>query len=379
MFKFAASLIIATMCDFSATHLDAQEIIESSTVANVLPLIDQETWVLVDLDNTVFQAKQALGHVNWLQHEVQKQIESGKSREEAFYSLYPLWKKTQMMTDVVSVESGFIEAIKQLQERNIVVMGLTHRQLFIVPETLRQLESIGVCFQQTAPSQNTFHISAKQPALYTQGVLFVDDFNAKGEVFRYFLQHLDQKPKKIFFIDDKKKNVEELAGAALLEEIEYIGVHYTAVELGEQIYSPELAEYQLRFFNNIMSNEQALQLLSQETENKEVKMTQNSPEYLYKTISPEQWQESLLKNEIVKSSLDNEFIHLATEDQVNQIALKFWSNMNYIVLKLASKKLVGRLIFETNPGGSTQYYHLYGGNIPLDAVVDVTVTRVNNK
>lgn len=80
------------MCSFSTTHLDAQEIIESSTIANVLPLIDEETWVLVDLDNTVFQAKQALDHVNWLQHEVQKQIDSGKSREDAFYSIYPLYK-----------------------------------------------------------------------------------------------------------------------------------------------------------------------------------------------------------------------------------------------------------------------------------------------
>lgn len=137
MIRYIASLLVATMCAFSATHLDGQEINESSTIANVLPLIDEETWVLVDLDNTVFQAKQALGHVNWLQHEVQKQIESGKSREDAFYSIYPLWKKTQMMTEVIPVESDFIEAIKQLQNENIVVMGLTHRQLFIVPETLR--------------------------------------------------------------------------------------------------------------------------------------------------------------------------------------------------------------------------------------------------
>jgi uncharacterized protein (DUF952 family)/FMN phosphatase YigB (HAD superfamily) len=380
MIRSVASLIITIMCAFSATPLNAQEIIESSTVANVLPLIDEETWVLVDLDNTIFQAKQALGHVNWLQHEVQKQIDSGKSREEAFYSLYPLWKKTQMMTEVIPVEANLIESIKQLQDRNIVVMGLTHRQLFIVPETLRQLDSIGVCFQQTAPSKKTFNISAKQLALYTQGILFVDDFNTKGDVFRSLLQHLNQKPKKVVFIDDKKKNVEELAKAALLEEIEYIGVHYTAVEQGTQIYSPELAEYQLKFFNNIMSNEHALQLLSQETENQEVKMVQNStPEYLYKIVSQEQWQKNLLRNEVVGSSIDDEFIHLAKEDQVDHVVKKFWSNIDYIVLKFASKKLVGRLIYEKNPGGSTEYYHLYEGNIPLDAVVDVTVVRVTNK
>jgi uncharacterized protein (DUF952 family)/FMN phosphatase YigB (HAD superfamily) len=381
MIKYVLTLIVMAICSLNTfNYLAAQEIIESSTIADVLPLIDEDTWVLVDLDNTVFQAKQALGHVNWLQTEVQKQIDAGKSREEAFHFLYPLWKKTQIMTEVIPVESDFIEAIKLLQNRNIVVMGLTHRQLFIVPETLRQLDSIGVCFQQTAPSQNTFSVFAKYPALYTHGVLFVDDFNTKGDVFRDFLQYLGQKPKKVVFIDDKKKNVEELAKAALIEEIDYVGVHYTAVEQGPQIYSPELAVIQLRFFNTIMSNEQALQLLSQEHENQEIKMIQHStPEYLYKIVSLKEWQKSLLHNEIALSSMDKEFIHLAKEEQVVHVVQKFWGNMDYIVLKLVSKKLVGRLVYEINHGGSTQYYHLYDGNIPLDAVVDVTISRKTNK
>lgn len=133
-------------------------------------------------------------------------------------------------------------------------------------------------------------------------------------------------------------------------------------------------------FNTIMSNEQALQLLSQESANQEIEMIQHStPEYLYKIVSLEEWQKSLLHNEIALSSMDKEFIHLAKEEQVVHVAQKFWGNMDYIVLKLASKKLVGRLVYETNPGGSTQYYHLYEGNIPLDAVVEVTIVRITNK
>lgn len=129
-----------------------------------------------------------------------------------------------------------------------------------------------------------------------------------------------------------------------------------------------------------LDNTEALQLLSQEIENQENQMIQNpTPEYLYKIISAEEWQKSLLQNEVVGSSIDKEFVHLAKEDQLAHVAQKFWNNMDYIVLKLASKKLVGRLIYETNPGGSTQYYHLYEGNIPLDAVVDVTVVRTPNK
>jgi len=96
-----------------------------------------------------------------------------------------------------------------------------------------------------------------------------------------------------------------------------------------------------------------------------------NPQYLYKIVSPEQWQESLLGSEIVLSPMDKEFIHLSKEDQVSHVVQKFWDNKQYVVLKLSTEKLKGRLTYETNPGGTTQYYHLYEGHIPLDAVVDL--------
>lgn len=366
-------------CLFSTfSYLIAEEIIEISSITKILPLINEETWVVIDLDNTVIQATQALGHVDWLQHEVQKLTESGKSLEEALYSLYPIWKKTQMMTDVMPVEASFIKLIKYLQNRHIVVMGLTHRQLFIVSETLRQLDSLDVHFEITAPSKNTFGVLAEHPALYTQGILFVDDFNSKGKVFCSFLQHIGQKPRHMIFIDDKKKNIEDLAKATFLEGIDYIGIHYTAAEHGIQIYSPKLAECQLKFFNRILSNEQARNLLLQKIENQEGKMSDpTKPEYLYKIISQEEWQKSLIQNYLVLSPKDRDFIHLAKEEQVDHVMQKFWNDKDAIILKLATSQLIGRLMYEINPGGSQFYYHLYEGEIPLDAVLDVKVIHVN--
>ncbi|MEI8124498.1 MAG: DUF952 domain-containing protein [Parachlamydiaceae bacterium] len=95
------------------------------------------------------------------------------------------------------------------------------------------------------------------------------------------------------------------------------------------------------------------------------------PQYLYKIVSPEDWEASRLKNEVVISQIDTDFIHLATENQIPHVAEKFWNGKPYTILKLDSKKLRGRLVYETNPGGNTQYYHLYEGRIPLDAVVTI--------
>ncbi len=97
---------------------------------------------------------------------------------------------------------------------------------------------------------------------------------------------------------------------------------------------------------------------------------ENVPQYLYKIMSPEDWQSSKQNNQIVNSPYDKEFIHLAKEDQVQYVVQKFWNGKSYVILKLNPKKFIGRLMYETNPGGSTKYFHLYDGTIPLDAVIE---------
>lgn len=104
-------------------------------------------------------------------------------------------------------------------------------------------------------------------------------------------------------------------------------------------------------------------------------MQEQAPKFLYKIVSHEQWGKSLVQNEVVWGLIDKDFIHLATAEQLPQIAKKFWNNMDYIVLTLDPPKLIGRLVWESNPGGTTKYYHLYEGVIPLEAVVDLRQQR----
>ena len=100
------------------------------------------------------------------------------------------------------------------------------------------------------------------------------------------------------------------------------------------------------------------------------------PKYLYKILSKENWESSQNKSILVLSSNDEVFIHLAKEDQLQKILDKHWNNVsNYVVLKLETNKLNGTLLYETNPGGTTKYYHLYNGKIPHSSIVDVKVVK----
>lgn len=206
-----------------------QTIIETASIANIIPFIDAGSWLLIDLDNTMFEAVQAYGHANWFYEEVHRRQQKGMSREEAIRDTYPQWTKSQQTCAVKPVEEGFISFLTSLQKQGVVTMGLTHRQTCLAESTLRQVDSLGFDFTETAPSKETFVVPASYPTLYTQGILFVGDFNKKSDVFLSFFSPMQKQPKNVIFIDDKKENVEDLKILFSRLEIPYVGIHYTAI------------------------------------------------------------------------------------------------------------------------------------------------------
>lgn len=95
---------------------------------------------------------------------------------------------------------------------------------------------------------------------------------------------------------------------------------------------------------------------------------------LYKVLPYELWQNSQGKELLVLGPMDDEFIHFSTEAQVEKTAAKFFADVPcYVVVKVDVSKLKGELVLESNPGGTTKYYHLYNGAIPRSAVVEYRI------
>lgn len=119
------------------------KIIETVTVDTIVPLIDKDTWLLVDLDNTTFEGKLALGHTEWFYDKAYKKMECGMTLEEAGRECYPEWIEVQKVCPVKPVEAAFIPELTRLQQQGIVVMGLTHRQPSLMESTVLQVNSLG--------------------------------------------------------------------------------------------------------------------------------------------------------------------------------------------------------------------------------------------
>lgn len=98
---------------------------------------------------------------------------------------------------------------------------------------------------------------------------------------------------------------------------------------------------------------------------------EDKPHYLYKVMTSADWAKSQEQGFIVLSAIDQAFIHLSMEDQLKHVIQKFFQGKEVAVLKIDPEKMQGKLIKEKNPGGNTDYYHLYEGHIPLNSVVEI--------
>lgn len=103
-------------------------------------------------------------------------------------------------------------------------------------------------------------------------------------------------------------------------------------------------------------------------------MKAEEPKYLFKILTPSQWQATQRKKTLFLAAEDDEFIHLASESQLDKIIAKYWSDINeYVILKVQTDRLEGDLVYEANPNGATKYYHLYNGCIPINSIVESKV------
>lgn len=112
-------------------------------------------------------------------------------------------------------------------------------------------------------------------------------------------------------------------------------------------------------------NEQSLKREIMTTE------TVDTPQYLYKILPLTYWQRTQSANSVCLTAEDYQLIHLAKEDQLENIIKKYWSDApQFVILKLKANVLEGDLVYEANPDGTSKYYHLYNGFIPFSAIAE---------
>ena len=222
---------------FIFTFLRA-EIIQTNRMEDVLPFVDENTWVLFDIDDTLVESKLQVGRAKWFFYEVKKLVDERHNLESAILELCPEWIRVQEVCPIRPPELQIPNIVCEIQESAGAVLGVTARHPPISAATLKQLAYIGINFTFIAPECPKLEV--KPPIHWEEGVLFLTDFNRKGEIFREWLEYSHFHSKKIILIDDSKENLIQMEEEMAKLGMPFTGFHYTKTFMHP--FDPEVAE-----------------------------------------------------------------------------------------------------------------------------------------
>ena len=119
-------------------------------------------------------------------------------------------------------------------------MGLTTRTLAVAARTVQQLSMIGVSLEQGSIHSGDLQMHLKEPATYTQGILFAGDRNEKGTVLKQFFAEVGYSPSQIVFIDDKLKHVQSVEVAMKELAVPFLGFRYGVTDAKVKAFNEDI-------------------------------------------------------------------------------------------------------------------------------------------
>ena len=248
--------IIAALC--LVPSLIFGQIVESDQMETIVPHVTSETWVLIDVDNTLIESATHLGSAQWRSYIRKKALALGYTTAESELILDKFWIFVQHFVPVRLVDPAAPAVISQLQHSKTPVFALTAREPIEMTHTQKQLESVDV---KLSNDDDRVLLSTAQPSLYHEGVIYCGD-NTKSQALRAFFEYMGYMPKKIIFIDDKQAQVEEVEKAVEEMGIEYVGIRFSRADERVQAFDANIADLQFSHLPDIISDEEAQKILA---------------------------------------------------------------------------------------------------------------------
>ncbi len=246
------------------------KIVETTRMEEVAKLVDSDTLLIFDLDNTIVMPAQTLGGEEWFDYQFEKyqdaNLRAGDEKQlaikKALTRALGEWESVQKVTATVPVEATGPAVVSALQKKGARTLALTARPPSLSATTFSQLQSVGYLLWNAPFDKRAFNLTGTVPTRHEKSVVFVNALNSKGDVLVQFLERSGTYPKKIVFVDNKKKHVVAVEAALKAYPIEYIGCRHGASDAKIAAFDSQVADVQFQFFGKILDDASAKALSS---------------------------------------------------------------------------------------------------------------------
>lgn len=234
-------------------------IVETSSFKEITSYTNEETLVLLDIDDTLLLPVQMLGSDEWFLRHMQDIENKGLTKHLALERCIADWEAIRHITKMRVVEEGTEQIVSKMQEEGVSIMALTTQGMALATRTVQQLADAGFNLLRTAPCADDFYIAlAHHGVLYRKGVLFTSGTD-KGAALFHFLDSIHYTPARIVFINDKASHLKEVENTALKRGVEFIGLRYAFADIHKAAFNYDIAKFQFTHssFDRILSDEEA--------------------------------------------------------------------------------------------------------------------------
>ncbi|MBS0605378.1 MAG: DUF2608 domain-containing protein [Verrucomicrobia bacterium] len=261
--KLRSRILYFTFTIFSlcATLHASKLVTDTNDMAHALNYVAEGTLFVFDLDNTLIETSQHLGSDQWFTHRVQHFVDKGHSIDEALKLVVPNWLAIQSKTHMRIVDPSIPELLKKMHQSHVSMVALTKRPPVLAPRTLEQLAPLQIDFSKTSEIAGPIVFPELKDSLYRDGIIFVAPELEKGPVLSAFIKKMKTPPKKIVLIDDKMSHIQNVALAIESFHIPFVGIRYGGADEKVKSFDPKIADMQWEYFEKILTDEQAQQLL----------------------------------------------------------------------------------------------------------------------
>ncbi|HJD65013.1 MAG TPA: DUF2608 domain-containing protein [Rickettsia endosymbiont of Diachasma alloeum] len=223
--------------------------VNSVTMKDLLPKIDQDSLVLINIDNTIITPKSKFfrynnnPYVNFTKNLYSLAVNDSSVNN----SIAQLMQQRQMML----VEKGWVDFINQMKKQGATVLGL---QEITTPCNLIEnyevwlytlLYGLGINFTGKVNDKDVFRFNptdANAPIFYL-GIIFTGSTNKVKSLIE-FLKIIPKEPSKIIVFANNKQDLKDMNSFLRNVDIEYYGIEYLGWQQLQESPDLEVAKLQ---------------------------------------------------------------------------------------------------------------------------------------
>lgn len=228
----------------------------------------QKALVMLDLNDTTITTKngQWLGRSEMFYYLMTKELKNNpdKNKAKVVEELDPLLTLVYERMPLQLTDPRLPEVIRQLKAKGVTVIGVTARGLALTDVTMKQLQTVGVEFTDTGPSQ-MLNMPNNKPVRIEHGVVMAGVTNKKGDVVKALLKNkVINQPDQIMLVDDRKKHLITVSDAVRKYDPNMPHTSVLCTHVSErEAFNPEESEQQLLEFIYQWRNDKKLSNLVQ--------------------------------------------------------------------------------------------------------------------